>query len=125
MRLCFLILVFVSVTCNGQEPDTLIYIDRAEHEAAMNQKNLTIDSLQNLLDACRELQETDNIYIVADTFRVELQDARIKTVLNKQGHNVWFDLEDGSKRLNADYERYTRKILLMDSTYTVGSLFIK
>ncbi len=125
MRLMFVVLVLVGTTCNGQEPDTLIYIDRAEHEAAMAEKQETIDSLQNLLDLCRELLVVKDVDVIADTFNVSIVDDRIKVSIKKEGYKVWYDLEDGYKRINADYTDYERKVMLMDSTHTVGSLYIR
>ena len=125
MRVIFVTLLFVGMTCNGQVPDTLIYIDRAEHESAMAKKDATIDSLLAILKTCQELQDTDDMSVVADTFRFQLVDNRVRVEVIKQGHNVWYNFEDGAKRINADYRNYERQVMLMDSTYTVGSLYIR
>lgn len=125
MRFIGITLLFIGVTCQAQEPDTLIYIDRAEHEASMAVKDAAIDSLRNLLNICREFQNSNDMVVVGDTFRIEVMDSQVKATLKKEGHNVWYDFEDGDKRINADYFNYRRQIMLMDSTYTVGSLFYR
>jgi len=125
MRFVLIALLFLGMKCNGQDLDTLIYIDRVKHEAAMAAKDNTIDSLQSLLIRCREAQEVNDVVVIADTFRFEVKDTRVKATIVKQGHNVWFDFEDGLKRINADYLNYRRSCMLMDSTYTVGSLFVR
>ena len=129
MRLIFLTLLFVWVSCSGQELDTLIYIDVAEHQSAIASKDVTIDSLQGLLDLCREFADIDVLSVVADTFEVTIIDDRVRVNVKKQGHKVWYNFEDGTKRINADYVGYRSSVLLMDSimdsTYTVGSLYVR
>ncbi len=123
---CFIVaLLFSVMTCNGQEPDTLIYIDTEDHEQVIVDMQNTIDSLETLIELLQSAIESSHQDIIADTFQVSLQDNQIYVEVKKEGHNVWFRLVDGPKRMNAQYYDYERKIYLMDSTHSVGTLYIK
>jgi hypothetical protein len=110
MLLPFLLL-FTSATC--QEPDTHTY-----SQNIIDSLNMRIQLLEFELN----VSETS---VIADTFNFEIIDDRIKVEVNKQGHNVWVNIIDGQKRINADYINYTRQIVIMDSTFTVGSMYIR
>lgn len=117
--------LFLVLACNGQRPDTLFYFDEDVHNAIVDEMQSDIDSIQSLLDLCRSALNSDELSVIADTFNLEIVDDRIKIELNKINHDVWIDIIDGSKRLNADYIIYEYNILVMDSTYTVGSMYLR
>jgi len=125
VRFLFILLFFISVICQGQDYDTLIYVEKAKHLAKVETLQLDIDSLQLLLEMCRTFIDASGRVVVADTFDITLIDDRVRARIVKKGYNVWYLFEDGFKRINADYFDFKRKIMLIDSTYTTGSLYIR
>ncbi|MBN2571882.1 MAG: hypothetical protein JXA68_07110 [Ignavibacteriales bacterium] len=63
--------------------------------------------------------------VIADTFNFELSGNGVKIEVNKENKNIWVDVEDGYKRMNLDYYKGARSAIIMDSTYSVGTLYIK
>lgn len=108
-----ILIAFLVLGCFSQESDLNSYSVPLNKIMLDSVKAYTIDSV----NAMR--------YINPDTFDIKIDDGRIVIYLKKEGHNVWYDLMDDHKRINADYYDYTRRIMLMDSGYTVGSLYIR
>ena len=153
MRLEITILLAILIlACKGQEPDIECYsidsvniretriiqkyelkIDSVINsmysqgyvDNIMLTKDLKIDSLNQRIIFLETVLDINETSVIADTFNFEIVDDRIKVEIDKKGHDIWIDLIDGSKRINADYINYSRSIMLMDSTYTVGSIYIK
>lgn len=117
-----LISLVVATACSGQEPDTLFYFDEAVHNSIVAEMQSKIDSIQAEFFLYKS--STEEI-VIRDTFNLEIADDRIKIEIHKVNHNVWVDIIDGQKRINADYVDYQSKIVLMDSTDTVGRLYIR
>lgn len=113
-KLTTLLLTIFALSCNAQEPDTLTYYS-VEH----------VDSLINRIEFLESALNVNEVSVIADTFNLEIVDDRIKVEVNKIGYNVWVNVIDGYKRINSDYYNGVRSIMLMDSTHTVGSLYIR
>lgn len=127
-----IVLTILAFACQGQEPDIECYSE----DTVLVRENRIIQTyklkIDSVINSMYSQGYVDNIMltkdlksVIADTFNFEIVDDRIKVKIDKKGHDIWIDLIDGSKRINADYINYTRSIMLMDSTYTVGSIYIK
>lgn len=119
-KLLGLFLFMGVVMCSAQEPDVECYSIGYVDSLETNYKS-KIDSLETLIEA---LNNQDEIDVIADTFSFNLVDDRLKIEVKKEAHNVWVNIIDGNKRINSDYVDYEGSVMVMDSTYTVGSLFI-
>jgi len=115
-----ILLIILALGCNAQEPDVHTF-SQSLLDSINISKQLEIDSLKarvSLLEIVLEESAKERI-IDADTFYFELVDDRIKVEINKQGHNVWFNLIDGEYRINSDYINYETTIRLMSDTAQV------
>lgn len=117
ITIIILLTIFI-YSCNAQEPKTLNYYS-VEY----------VDSLKRVI-AFKDsiLLETFDVFEAkADTFNYTLEGINDNVLIkvDKKGSNVWVNIIDDYRRMNMYYVDGHRSSILMDSTYSVGSINIR
>lgn len=138
-KITTILLIIIAFGCNAQTPDTLAYFTpeyvdsllyvssgiEAVNDNLLLENKVLLTANDSLNDVIKYLLSINDLIIHKDTCSLTIIDDRLKVEIIKRSHDVWVNIIDGEKRINADYFNYERKVMLMDSTYTVGSIYVK
>lgn len=111
-----IILAVLALACTAQEPDiecySVGYVDSIKSEY-----ELRIEILSSVLQS--DVYETpeDSCILISD-------DGNIRAEIIKEGLNIWVNIIDGNKRINSDYINSESRVIIMNDSVTIGSLYI-